>query len=119
MRKLLHSKIHGATVTGARLDYEGSIAIDAELIEAARLLAYEAVHVWNVSNGARIETYVIPAPAGSGEICLNGAAARWFHPGDRVIIASFCWLTPEQARSHRPRIVIADEHNRVHQLIGD
>ncbi len=116
-RKLLKSKIHSATVTGADLEYEGSIGIDEDLLRAVDLIENEAVHVWNVSNGQRIETYVITAPAGSGEICLNGAAARLFEPGDKVIIAAFCWLEADEAAGHRPRIVIADGKNRVRKAV--
>jgi len=118
LRKLLKAKIHRATVTGADLEYEGSIGIDPDLLEAVDLAENEAVHVWNMSNGERIETYVIRAEPGSGEICLNGAAARLFHPGDRVIIASFCWIDERELADHEPRIVIVDERNRISQRIS-
>jgi aspartate 1-decarboxylase len=112
-RKLLRAKIHRATVTRSDLHYEGSIAIDETLMEAADLWPHEAVHVWNVTNGERLETYVIPAEKGSREICLNGAAARRAQPGDVVIIASFCWLEEEAARRHTPKIVMVDGMNHV------
>jgi len=113
LRKLLKAKIHRAVVTGADLGYEGSIGIDADLLGAVGLLDNEAVHVWNLSNGDRIETYVIRAEPGSGEICLNGAAARHFHPGDRAIIASFCWLEEAEIPEHKPKIVIVNEKNQI------
>jgi aspartate 1-decarboxylase len=110
--KMMRSKIHRATVTGADLNYEGSIAIDKRLIEAAGLLLGEAVHVWNVNSGDRLETYVIEADADSGTICLNGAAARMVQPGDQVIITSFCWLEEKEARDHHGKVVLVDERNR-------
>ncbi len=110
--KMMKSKIHRATVTGADLNYEGSIAIDKRLIEAAGLLLGEAVHVWNVNSGDRLETYVIEADADSGTICLNGAAARMVQPGDQVIIASFCWLEEKEARGHKGKVILVDEQNR-------
>jgi aspartate 1-decarboxylase len=113
LRKLLKAKIHRATVTGTDLHYEGSISIDRALMEAVDLAEFEAVHVWNVSNGERVETYVMPAEAASGEISLNGAAARLFHKGDQVIIAGFCWLDEESLRTHKPKIVILDAENRI------
>jgi aspartate 1-decarboxylase len=110
--KLMKSKIHRATVTGADLNYEGSIALDQALIEAAEFVIGEAVHVWNVSNGERFETYVIAAPRNSGEVRLNGAAARLVHPGDLVIIVSFCWVEPAEAKKHSSKVVLVDEKNR-------
>jgi len=110
--KLMKSKIHRATVTGADLNYEGSIALDEALIEAAGFVIGEAVHVWNLSNGERFETYVIAAPRNSGEVRLNGDAARLVHPGDLVIVVSFCWMEPAEAETHSPRVVLVDEKNR-------
>ena len=112
-RKLLQGKIHAATVTGAELEYEGSIAIDADLLKAAGIVPSESVHVWNLTNGARFETYVILSPAGSGEVVVNGAAARTVRKGDRVIIAAFAWLTPDEMAKHTPSIVFVDDANRV------
>lgn len=112
--KLLKSKIHRATVTNADLNYQGSIAIDENLLEAATIRAFESVHVWNVTNGSRLETYAIPAPRGSGEICLNGAAARKAAAGDVVIIASFAWLQDSEAGSgYSPKVVFVDGKNRI------
>jgi aspartate 1-decarboxylase len=114
----LKSKIHRATVTAADLDYEGSITIDAELLEAADIQPYEFVHVWNVSNGARIETYVMRGEPGSGVICINGAAAHLFQPGELVIIASTCQLSREELATHRPRLVFVDSANRITRREG-
>jgi len=113
LRKLLRSKIHRATVTGADLDYEGSITIDRELMEAAGLLPFEAVDIYNVSNGHRFETYVIAGERGSGTIQLNGAAAHLAKPGDLVIIACYGYLTPEALPDHKPTIIFVDEANRI------
>ena len=111
-RKLLHGKIHGATVTGTALDYEGSIGIDADLLAAAGIAPLESVHVWNVTNGERFETYAIARPAGSGEVVVNGAAAHRTKTGDRVIIAAFTWMTTDEVHGHKPSIVVVDEANR-------
>lgn len=110
---MLKSKIHCATVTEANLHYMGSITIDEDLMDAAGLLAGEHVHVVNNMNGARIETYVIRGPRGSGAICLNGAAARLFHEGDEVIIMAYAQMSPEEARSFEPKVIFPDEANRV------
>lgn len=112
-RKLLKSKIHRATITRSDLNYEGSIAIDSTLLEAADIQPFEAVHVWNVTNGSRLQTYAISAAAGSGEICLNGAAARLAAAGDLVIVASFAWLDQAEASSSNPRLVFVDAQNRI------
>lgn len=111
-RTLFKSKIHRATVTGADLEYEGSIAIDRVLVEAADLLPAEKVQVLNLSTGERIETYVIEAPAGSGEIRLNGPAARTAVAGDLVIVVSYAEYDEAEARTHEPVIVRVDEDNR-------
>jgi aspartate 1-decarboxylase len=111
-RKLLRGKIHGATVTGADLHYEGSIAIDVDLLAAAGIAPFESVHVWNVTNGERFETYAIESPAGSGEVLVNGAAARRAQAGDQVIIAAYAWLTDEEIASHKPKIVLLRDRNR-------
>jgi aspartate 1-decarboxylase len=115
MIKLMKSKVHRATVTGADLNYEGSIALDEALMEAAGFLVGEAVHIWNLSNGERFETYVISAPRGSGEVCLNGAAARLVHPGDLIIVVAFCWLESAEAKNHASKVVFVDEKNRCIQ----
>jgi len=112
-RKMLKSKIHRATVTGADLHYEGSVTIDLDLMEAADIIPYEAVAVWNITNGNRLETYAIEGERGSGVICLNGAAARLVAPKDLVIIASFVDMPNEKAMTHTPKLVFVDEHNRM------
>lgn len=111
----LRSKIHCARVTEANLHYMGSITIDEALMHAAGLLPNELVHVVNNSNGERIETYVIPGPAKSGSICLNGAAARRFLPGDEVIIMAYAMVTPEEAIHLRPTLVFPDANNQLPQ----
>lgn len=114
-RVMCKSKIHRATVTGADLNYVGSITIDPELMKAAELLEYEQVHVVNINNGARFETYVIPGTPGEGEICLNGAAARLAHAGDKVIIISYGQYDEEELAEFRPAFVFVDEENRIHR----
>jgi len=109
--KYLKCKIHRATLTKVDLDYEGSLSIDKDLIDAAGLEPFEAIHVWNVNTGMRLETYVIEAPAGSGEIGLNGAAARGAALGDVLIIAAWEWH--EKGEKAEPRVVLVDEKNRV------
>lgn len=113
MRILLRSKIHRATVTAAELDYEGSISIDQALLDASGIVEWEQVHVVDLTNGARLETYVIPAPAGSGEIQINGAAAHLVDPGDMIIIMAYEGVPEDRLAAHRPRIVLVDERNRV------
>jgi len=112
-RKMLKSKIHRATVTGADLHYEGSITIDLDLMEAADIIPYEAVSIWDVNNGSRLETYAIEGERGSGVICLNGAAARMVAPQDLVIIASFVAMSDAEALAHQPKLVFVDEKNRM------
>lgn len=112
-RKMLKSKIHRATVTGADLHYEGSVTIDLDLMEAADIIPYEAVAVWNVTNGSRLETYAIEGERGSGVICLNGAAARLVSPKDLVIIASFVNMSDAEAKNYEPKLVFVDEQNRM------
>jgi aspartate 1-decarboxylase len=112
-RTMCKSKIHRATVTGADLNYVGSITIDPVLMEAADLLEYEQVAVVDVNNGARLETYVIPGVPGRGEICLNGAAARLVHPGDKVIVISYAQYDEEEMERYRPVFIFVDEQNRI------
>lgn len=114
-RKMLKSKIHRATVTGADLHYEGSITIDKDLMEASDIIAYEAVCIWDVNNGSRFETYAIEGERGSGVICINGAAARMVAPKDLVIIASFVNMKNEEALLHEPKLVFVDDQNRMLQ----
>jgi aspartate 1-decarboxylase len=110
---MLKSKIHRATVTGADLHYEGSVTIDRNLMDAADIVSYEKVAVWNVTNGNRLETYAIEGERGSGVICLNGAAARLVAPKDLVIIASFVNMENAEAIKHEPKLVFVDEQNRI------
>ncbi len=119
MRVMLKSKIHRATVTQADLDYVGSVAIDTGLMEAADLLEGEQVVIADITNGARLETYVIPAPRGSGTITINGAAAHLVHQGDLVIIMSYVLLDDADAHAWKPRVVHVDEQNRVVSLGND
>lgn len=116
-RSLFKSKIHRARVTHADLDYEGSVTIDASLLEAAEIVENEHVHVWNVTRGTRLETYALRGEPGSGVVCMNGAAAHLMKPGDLVIIATFAEYDPEEVRGHRPRAVLVDEKNRVRQAV--
>ncbi len=113
--KVLRSKIHRGRVTATHLEYEGSITIDEDLMEAAGLLEGEAVLVANLSNGTRHETYVIKGERGSGTICLNGAAARLAMVGDPAIILGFAYLSPEELLEHEPRKIVLDESNRIVQ----
>lgn len=119
MRFMFKSKIHRATVTGTNQNYEGSITVDANLLEAADILPYEQVHVWNITRGTRILTYAITGEPGSGAVCVNGAGAHLVDPGDLVIIATFTELDDAEARNHRPKIVLVDENNRVLRNRGD
>jgi len=119
MRIMMKSKIHRATVTQADLDYVGSVTLDAALMEAADLLEGEQVAIVDITNGARIETYVIPGERGSGVIGINGAAAHLVHPGDLVIIMSYAVLEDAEARALEPVIVHVDAHNRIVKLGND
>jgi aspartate 1-decarboxylase len=110
---MLKSKIHRATVTHADLDYEGSLTLDATLLEAADILPFEEVHVWNVTRGTRLRTYAMRGEAGSGVVCVNGAAAHLARPGDLIIVATYTQLEDAAARAHRPRIILVDADNRI------
>jgi aspartate 1-decarboxylase len=118
-RTMLKSKIHRASVTQADLHYVGSVTIDEDLMEAADLLPGEQVAIVDIDNGARLETYVIPGPRGSGVIGINGAAARLVHEGDLVIIISYMTVTDAQARELKPRVVFVDRGNRIVGTGGD
>ena len=107
------SKIHRATVTQADLNYEGSITIDADLMDAADILPHEQVHILNVNNGERFDTYALRGPRGSGVICLNGPAARLAHVGDTVIILTYAEMEREELLRHVPTVVFVDEKNRI------
>ncbi|MEO7804487.1 MAG: aspartate 1-decarboxylase [Actinomycetota bacterium] len=109
---MMHGKIHRATVTDANIDYVGSITLDPELIEAAGLLPFEQVHVVDIDNGARFETYVIEGERSSGQVILNGAAARLVQKGDKVIVIAYAEMEDAEARQFRPRIVLVDDSNR-------
>jgi aspartate 1-decarboxylase len=115
LRAICKSKIHRATVTEANVDYIGSIAIDSDLLERVDIIPGEKVAVWNVNNGERIETYALPAPAGSGSVIVNGAAARRFQAGDKIIVVAF-ELTDEPVQ---PRMILVDERNRFVDWLGD
>lgn len=112
-RKLLQAKIHGATVTAADLDYEGSLTLPPEWMEAAKIVPYESLHVWNVTRGTRLETYAITGRPGSGEVCANGAAAHLIYPGDRVIVATFAYLKEEAIADHQPTVLFVDANNQL------
>jgi aspartate 1-decarboxylase len=116
---MLRSKLHRATVTHADVDYEGSVTLDRDLLEAADILPFEAIHVWNVTRGTRFETYAMPGAAGSGVVCVNGAAAHLARPGDLVIVATFTALDETAARLHRPRLILLDETNRIREVKAD
>ncbi len=116
-RTLMKSKLHRATVTMADLDYVGSITIDRDLMDAADLLPHERVQVLDVTNGARLETYVIEGERGSGTIGINGAAAHLVHPGDLVLIVSYAEFEEAEARAWRPTVVLVDADNRVERVI--
>ncbi|HDH96705.1 MAG TPA: aspartate 1-decarboxylase [Proteobacteria bacterium] len=119
-RTMLKSKLHRARVTQADLDYEGSITIDKDLMDAADIVNFEKVAVWNITNGARFETYAIEGERGSGVICVNGAAARLVSEGDLVIIASFCELEESEVAKHRPKLVLIDSStNRIKSILGE
>lgn len=109
---MCNGKIHRARVTDANLNYVGSITIDPVLLDAANILPFEQVHVVNVNNGARFETYVIEGERGKGEIVINGAAARLAQPGDIVIVMSYVQMSDDDARGHRPSVVLVDAENR-------
>jgi aspartate 1-decarboxylase len=113
---MLKAKLHRATVTGADIDYEGSIAIDRDLLDASGLLPHEQVDVLNISTGGRFTTYAIEAPRGSREIAVNGAAARLVEKGDKVIIVAYCQIPADQARNYHPTVVLLGEGNHVDRI---
>ncbi len=119
LREMCKAKIHSATVTEADLNYTGSITIDKSLLQELDILHYERVQVLNINNGSRIETYVIEGEPDSGIICLNGAAARWAVPGDKVIIIAYCLVDDTMARNWKPKIVVLDEKNKIKEVISD
>ncbi len=117
LRVMMKSKIHRATVTQADLNYEGSLTISAELMKAADILPYEMVHVYNVSNGERCETYALEGEADSGIICLNGAAARKGAVGDLIIITTYATYDAAELKKHHPKVVMVDRHNHLRETV--
>lgn len=111
-RHMMKSKLHRATVTAAELHYEGSLTVDADLLDAADILPHEQIHVWDVTNGTRLTTYALPGKRGSGEVCVNGAGAHLIRPGDIVIIATFADYDDAEARALKPTVVLLGEGNR-------
>jgi aspartate 1-decarboxylase len=116
-RAMCKSKIHRATVTETNLNCTGSITIDKKLLQEVDILHYERVQIANINNGTRVETYVIEGEPDSGAICLNGAAARWAAPGDKIIIISYCQMEETQAKRWKPKIVLVDENNKVEKIL--
>lgn len=116
MLNMFKAKIHRATVTEANLNYVGSITIDKLFLEASGILPGERVQIVNNNNGARLETYVIEGEAGSGVICLNGAAARHVHVGDNVIIIAYCWIDAEEAKTFKPSVVFVNDKNAISEI---
>lgn len=114
--EMLKGKIHRATVTQAELDYVGSITVDADLLAASGIYEYEKVQIVDVNNGARFETYTIAGEAGSGIICLNGAAARCVQKGDKVIIMAYAQMTPEEASDNPPKVIFVDDENKISRI---
>ena len=114
-RLLVKSKIHRATVTAANRDYEGSLTIDADLMNAADILANEQINVWDVTNGTRLVTYALPGVRGSGEVCVNGAGAHLVKPGDLVIVATYTLMTGRKARKYQPTVVFVDGANKMRE----
>jgi aspartate 1-decarboxylase len=112
-RTFFRSKIHRATVTHADLDYEGSVSIDEDLLDAAGILEFEAIHVWNITRGTRLQTYAIKGQRGSGVVCINGAAAHLNRPGDLVILATFAELEESEVKAFKPIVVLVDAKNRI------
>jgi len=115
-REVLRGKIHRATVTEANLEYEGSLTVDRELLEAAGFSAHEKIDVYNLTNGNRFSTYLIEGPPGSGVICVNGAAAHLARRGDKIIVTAYGLAAEAEARTHHPRVVLVDEENRIKTL---
>ena len=115
--KALKGKLHRATVTDAKVDYPGSVAIDAALLDAAGIRPYEEVLLANVTNGARVETYVIAAPADSGQVVVLGAAARLISPGDIIIVLNFAYYSPDEMKTLKPRVVLLGPKNQIERIL--
>jgi len=118
-RTMLGGKIHRAVVTQANVDYEGSVTVDEDLLDAAGILPGEVVHIWDVTNAARLTTYTIAGPRGSGAVCVNGAAAHLVHAGDLVILGSYVELEDAEARTWVPKAVFVDGENRIVEVRGE
>ncbi len=116
---LLKAKLHRATVTEANLNYTGSITIDKDIIDQAGIFIHEKVQIVNNNNGARFETYVIEGKSGSGDLCLNGAAARLVQPGDKVIIMAYAQMTPEEAQTHKPVVLLLGDNNQILEKLSE
>jgi aspartate 1-decarboxylase len=112
-RTMFNAKIHRATVTQADLHYEGSVTIDQDLLDAADILEHESIHIWNITRGTRLVTYVLSGERGKGDICINGAAAHLMKPGDMVILATYVELEDAQARAHKPTVIRVDSKNKM------
>ncbi|CAD74603.1 MAG: aspartate 1-decarboxylase [Rhodopirellula baltica] len=112
-RKMLAAKIHRATVTGADVNYEGSLTVPPELLVAAKIHPYESLHVWNVTRGTRLETYAIEGLPNSNDVCANGAAAHLIRPGDHVILAAYAMVPEADAATHKPRLIFVDDNNQL------
>lgn len=120
LRNFCKSKIHRATVTGADLHYVGSITLCTDLMKAVDILPYEKVQIVDIDNGARLETYAIPAPGGAtGEVCLNGAAARLVQKGDKVIIIGYCMVDEKELSTFKPKVAFVDDNNKVIKLVEE
>lgn len=118
-RFMMKSKLHRATVTEASLHYEGSLTVDQDLMDAAQMIPYEMIKVYNINSGDRFETYVIPGPRGQGDICLNGAAARKGQVGDLIIIVTSCVLEESELEGFKPLVVLLDENNKIKSLVRE
>jgi aspartate 1-decarboxylase len=116
LRSMMRAKVHGATVTEANLHYQGSLTLDLAIMEELDVLPNEMVQVVNVNNAARLETYVICGERNSGQVVLNGAAARLAQPGDTVLLIFYAWMSEEEARKHRPKVAVVDEKNRIKEI---
>ena len=118
-RTLMRAKVHGATLTGANLQYAGSLTLDSDIMDRLDILPNEMVQVLNLNNGSRLTTYAIPGEKGSGDVVLNGAAARLGHPGDKVLIVAYAMMSDEEARRFRARVALVDERNRIVEIRED
>lgn len=118
LRTMCKSKIHSATVTEANVAYTGSLTLDVDLMEAVDLLAYEQVHVLDIDNGARLVTYCIEGPRGSGTVCVNGAAARSIFAGDKIIVIAYGQMKPEELEHFTPKVIVLDKNNRIQQVLS-